>query len=107
MNSRLLAKTRKPLSKQRLVLCQKIARFETCVLDAESIVLQRLPDAASKLVFAKQELAKLQKEMSDLNRPYSRQLYWAGQGFTKKKPSGPTSGLHKKLFKVDFSKGEV
>ena len=107
MSSKLPAKTRKSLSEHRLVLSRKIARFEVSVLDAETLVLLKQPEAVNKLVFARQELAKLRREMRELNRPYSRQLHWVSQGFAKKNPSDPKLGSHKKLFNIEFSKDEV
>jgi hypothetical protein len=74
---RLSAKARQDRSKLRQALNKELAVWDQRVKDMEIALLLKAPGAAEKMLFVRQEKAKLQRKLKDLDRGFGRQRAWS------------------------------
>lgn len=74
---RLSAKERESRSKLRQVLAEKLKIWDQRVKDMEIARILKDPGVEEKLVFVRQEQAKLRKELRALSRGVGKQRDWA------------------------------
>jgi hypothetical protein len=74
---RLSAKTRQDRSKLRQALNKELEVWDQRVKDMEIAQILKAPGVAEKLLFVKQEQAKLQRKLKDLDRGFGRQRAWS------------------------------
>ena len=99
----MVSRSRKNLSVARKALREKIEVYEQRVLDTEVMAARGVPEIAQKQAFIRQELAKLRREMRDLNR--GTQSWWASQGLRKEQKKAISKmDKGKPLFRPDVFK---
>ena len=74
---RLSAKARQSRSKLRQALNKELEVWDQRVKDMEIAQILKAPGVAEKLLFVKQEQAKLQRKLKDLDRGFGRQRAWS------------------------------